>query len=275
MDADHGPSAVLAPAEVYDQRFVPALFAPWAATVARSAGVEPGHSVLDVACGTGALACAVAPIAGSEGRVVGLDVNPEMLAVARSKPAPVEWIEGRAEALPFDDASFDRVVSQFGLMFFDDPGKALAEMMRVLRPGGRMAVAVCDAVERSPGYAAVAGLLDRLFGTEIGDAFRRPFALGDRAGLQTMCEAARLPEASVESLAGTVSFASIEALVATERACAWTLGGLLDDAQFARLATAAEDELRAFRQADGRVVFAMPALIITARKVAQRPAAPA
>jgi len=275
MDADHGPSAVLAPAEVYDQRFEPALFAPWAATVARSAGVEPGHSVLDVACGTGALACAVVPIAGSEGRVVGLDVNPEMLAVARSKPAPVEWIEGRAEALPFDDASFDRVVSQFGLMFFDDPGKALAEMMRVLRPGGRMAVAVCDAVERSPGYAAVAGLLDRLFGTEIGDAFRRPFALGDRAGLQTMCEAARLPEASVESLAGTVSFASIEALVATERACAWTLGGLLDDAQFARLATAAEDELRAFRQADGRVVFAMPALIITARKVAQRPAAPA
>jgi len=255
-----------APAEVYDQRFVPALFAPWAGTVAAAAGVARDHAVLDVACGTGALACEVAPITGAEGCIVGLDANPAMLAVARRKPGPVEWIEGRAERLPFEDARFDRVLSQFGLMFFDDPVKALAEMMRVLRPGGRMAVAVCDGVERSPGYATFARLLDRLFGPEIGDAFRRPFALGNRRLLEAMCEAAQIPDAAVESHAGTVVFPSIEELVSTERACAWTLGGLLDDAQFARLAAAAEDELRAFRHADGRVVFAMPALIITARK---------
>jgi ubiquinone/menaquinone biosynthesis C-methylase UbiE len=64
-------------------------------------------------------------------------------------------------------------------MFFDDRAGALRQMMRVLRPGGRIAVAVCDAVENSPGYAAFAALLDRLFGTAVGDAFRAPFVLGD------------------------------------------------------------------------------------------------
>ena len=135
--------------------------------------------MLDVACGTGALTLAVAERAGSDGSVVGLDANPEMLAVARRKPTRIEWVEAPAESLPLSDQSFDAVVSQFGLMFFQDRAAALREMMRVLRPGGRLAVAVCGAVENSPGYQSFAQLLDRLFGKPIGDAFRAPFVLGD------------------------------------------------------------------------------------------------
>ena len=112
--------------------------------------------MLDVACGTGALTLAAVEAVGPAGHVTGLDANPEMLAVARRKPVAVDWIEGRAEALPFGNGRFDAVVSQFAFMFFDDRPAALAEMMRVLRPGARLAVAVCDAVERSPGYGAFA-----------------------------------------------------------------------------------------------------------------------
>nr|WP_166487956.1 class I SAM-dependent methyltransferase [Mesorhizobium ciceri] len=137
---------VCGPAEIYDVQFVPALFAQWGPVVAGEAGVQNGDRVLDVACGTGALTLAAAEIAGPSGSVVGLDANPEMLAVARRKPVQIEWLEGTAEALPLPNNSFDAVVSQFGLMFFEDKPKALAEMMRVLRPGGRLAVAVCDAV---------------------------------------------------------------------------------------------------------------------------------
>lgn len=118
-------------AEVYEQFLVPALFAEWPPHVLAAAGVQAGDRVLEVACGTGILARAAENIVGPSGTVVGVDINEGMLAVARTKSSTIDWKAGAAEALPFEAASFDRVVSQFGLMFFQDPRKALAEMRRV------------------------------------------------------------------------------------------------------------------------------------------------
>jgi len=258
--------AVRSPADVYDEQFVPALFRHWGPVLCDAANIGPGQRVLDVACGTGALTVAVAGRVSPGGVVLGLDANTEMLAVARRKHADIEWHDGRAESLPFADASFDVVVSQFGLMFFDDRVAALREMQRVLRPGGRLAVAVCDALERSPGYASLAALLDRLFGKRVGDAFRAPFVLGDAAALRALCADAGIAEASIVQRQGTVRFASIDALVSTERACVWTLGGLLDDTQFERLRREAQSMFLPFVDAGGMVAFAMPALLITAAK---------
>ncbi|MEO9780003.1 MAG: class I SAM-dependent methyltransferase [Sedimentitalea sp.] len=255
------------PAEVYDAQFVPALFAQWGQVVCAEASVREGDRILDVACGTGALTLAAADIAGPSGSVVGLDVNPEMLAVARRKPAQIEWLEGAAEALPFPDNSFDAVVSQFGFMFFEDKPKALAEMMRVLKPKGGLAVAVCDAVENSPGYGAFALLLDRLFGKEAGNAFRAPFSLGEAGQLTAICREAGLSHAEVVRRNGKVRFKSIDALVSTERACAWTLGGVLNDEQFERLLNESLSVLEPFTVDSGAVEFGMASLIIKARKV--------
>ena len=257
---------VRSPAEIYDSHFVPALFAQWGPVVAAEAEVRKGDRVLDVACGTGALALAAAKIAGVSGSVVGLDANPEMLAVARRKPVQIEWLEGRAEALPLPDGSFDAVVSQFGFMFFEDKPRALVEMMRVLKPGGRLAIAVCDAVETSPGYGAFALLLDRLFGNEVGDAFRAPFSLGDAGRLHEICGRAGIADAEVVQRSGKVRFESIDALVSTERACVWTLGGVLSDAQFELLLKEAETALKPFAIDGGAIEFDMPSLIMKARK---------
>ncbi len=258
------PAAERDPAEIYDEHFVPALFRQWGAIVSDAARLQAGQRVLDVACGTGALTCVAAERVAPRGAVVGLDANPAMLAVARRKPAAIEWRDGRAESLPFADASFDAVVSQFGLMFFDDKVGAFREMRRVLRPGGRLAVVVCDAVERSPGYAAFAELLQRLFGDAVADAFRAPFVLGDEATLLALARDAGISDARVTRHDGKVRFASIDALVSTERACVWTLGGLLDDAQFERLRAESQRALAPFVDASGEIVFAMPALIVTA-----------
>jgi ubiquinone/menaquinone biosynthesis C-methylase UbiE len=260
-------AAASSPADVYDEQFVPALFAPWGPVLCDAARVAPGQRVLDVACGTGALTTAAARRVAPGGAVIGLDANPQMLAVARRKhPAGIEWTDGRAEALPFADAGFDAVLSQFGLMFFDDRVAALREMWRVLRPGGRLVVAVCDALDHSPGYAALAELLERLFGRAVADAFRSPFVLGDAGTLRSLCAEAGVAGAEVTPQQGMVRFASIDALVSTERACVWTLGGLLDDAQFERLRAEAQRVFRPFVDASGRVVFAMPALLIAAAK---------
>ena len=258
--------AVRSPADVYDDRFVPALFRHWGPVLCDAASIASGQRVLDVACGTGALTVAVAERVKPGGAVLGLDANPEMLAVARRKHPDIEWHDGRAESLPFADAGFDAVVSQFGLMFFDDRVAALREMQRVLRPGGHLAVAVCDALERSPGYASFAVMLERLFGEPVADAFRTPFVLGDAAALRALCADAGIAEASVVQRQGVVRFASIDALVSTERACAWTLGGLLDESQFELLRREAQSVFLPFVDASGMVAFAMPALLITAAK---------
>ena len=254
------------PAEIYDEMFVPALFAHWGPVMCEIARIGPGDRVLDVACGTGALTRCALERVSRDGKVVGLDPNPDMLSVARRRSTEITWLDGRAEAIPFPEESFDAVVSQFGFMFFEDHASALREMMRVLRPGRRLAVAVCDAVERSPGYATFADLLQKLFGKDIADAFRAPFILGDPAKLSAICDKAGLSQAEIVRRTEIVRFSSVDALVSTERACVWTLGGVLNDDQFATLLRESRLALKPFIGADGAIAFDMPALIMIAEK---------
>ena len=254
------------PAEIYDALFVPALFQQWGPIVAREAHVKRGDRVIDVACGTGVLALTALDRVGVEGSVVGLDPNTDMLGVARRKSNHIDWREGRAEHIPFPDGWFDAAVSQFGLMFFEDRSAGLHEMMRVLKPGGRLAVAVCDALDHSPGYFELAALLERLFGSGIADAFRAPFVLGDPDLLRTLLAKAGINRAQVKRHVENVRFDSIASMISTERACIWTLGGLLDQQQFRQLLDEAEKTLSRFVEANGAVVFEMPALVITASR---------
>ena len=258
--------ATRTPAEVYDEFFVPALFHQWGSVVANLAGVGPDQCVLDVGCGSGVLACAAADRVGPGGAVIGLDPSEEMLAVAKRNNDTIEWRVGRAEAIPFPDETFDAVVSQFGFMFFEDKPAGLREMMRVLRPGGHLAVAVCDALEHSSGYSAFVDLLRRLFGDHVANSFRAPFVLGDPERLLSLCADAGIFNAKVARHEGMVRFASVQSLVSTERACAWTLGGLLDDAQFEQLVKESERVFQPFVAPDGRLAFAMPVLIVTVAK---------
>ncbi|MEA2149681.1 MAG: hypothetical protein QOD69_1511 [Solirubrobacteraceae bacterium] len=113
-----------------------------AQAVVEAAAIEPGMTVLDVATGTGNAAI---PAAQAGARVTGLDLTPELFDVARvhaeEAGVTVEWVEGDAEALPFEDASFDRVLSVFGVMFAPRQKIAAAELARVCRPGGSVVVA--------------------------------------------------------------------------------------------------------------------------------------
>lgn len=133
-------------------------------------------------------------------------------------------------------------------------------------PGGRLAVAVCDSVDNSPGYSAFAQMLDRLFGREVGGAFRAPFVLGDAGQLQNICHEAGIANAKIARRQGKVRFASIDALVSTERGCAWTLGGLLSDEQFVQLLKDSQTTLQPFVIEGGAIEFDIPALIVTAQK---------
>lgn len=116
---------------------------PVAGHVVRFAGIAKGESVLDVGTGTGVLAISAARLGA---KVSGLDLTPELIEQARENAAiarlpGIDWMQGDAEELPYPDASFDVVVSQFGHMFAPRPEVAVAEMRRVLKPGGRITFA--------------------------------------------------------------------------------------------------------------------------------------
>jgi SAM-dependent methyltransferase len=270
-DLETGPDAASrgqvtgSAAEVYEAFFVPALFRQFAQPVANAAGAAAGRSLLDVACGTGVVARAALKMVGPSGRVSGLDCNDGMLAVARSRAPEIEWRPGNVEDMPFADGSFDAVTCQFGLMFFADRIAALREMWRVLAPGGRLAVAVWDAVETSPGYAAMLDLLTHLFGPETASALRAPFVLGDRQVFAALFDEAGIPGVWIETLPGTARFPSIDDWVRTD-VKGWTLADLIDDEGYFRLREAARRELARFAGPDGHVAFAAPAHLAVATK---------
>jgi ubiquinone/menaquinone biosynthesis C-methylase UbiE len=123
--------------------------------VVRGAELAPGMKVLDLASGTGEPALSLASAVGPQGRVVATDLVPQMLDAARQNAAAqglhnLEFRMADAEDLPFSDGEFDRVTCRFGFMFFPDIPKAMVEIRRVLKPGGRVCFAVFGSLEENP-----------------------------------------------------------------------------------------------------------------------------
>lgn len=253
-------------AALYERFFVPALFAQWTGTVLDAAAVGSAtQRVLDLACGTGVLTRAAAARVGDPDRVVGIDPNEGMLAVAAERAPGIDWRAGRAERIGFDDATFDAVVCQFGLMFFENREASLREMRRVLRPGGRLAVAVWDSMLHSPGFAALAAMLDRIVGREAGDALRMPFSLGDVDTLHALFEHAGMPEVRISTIGGTARFPSLESWIHTN-VRGWAFSDLVSDTQLQRLIEAAAREMSDLHTMHGEVAFAAPAHIAVVQK---------
>ncbi len=251
-------------AVVYEQDFVPALFGQWAPRLADAADVRPGDRFLDVGCGTGVVAREAALRVGPGGRVVGFDLNESMLAVAKRMRPEIEWRQGDAIQLPFEDESFDAVVSQFMLMFVADRVGVIKEMWRVLAPGGRLVAAVWMAFERSLGDVALAKIARRLIGDDAAESFKAPYVLGDEDELLGLFHAAGLTDARVETREGSFFFPTIDEMVRV-----WVKGWVLadmDNDTYAALLKEAHTDLKHFCNDVGEIKMPMDALIVTARK---------
>jgi ubiquinone/menaquinone biosynthesis C-methylase UbiE len=221
------PEITGTPAEIYEQHMVPAIFARWAPDLVEAVGVRTGERALDVACGTGAVTRLLAERVGPAGKVVGLDINPGMLAVARlTAPGPnIEWLEGSAVKMPLPDASFDGVVCQQGLQFVPDRASALLEMRRVLKTGGRLGLACWRSIEHAPGYRVLEQVLARRIGPE--KAALPPFSLGDAGAIRVLVAGAGFREVKLRAEAKMVRFRSAEHMVRAVVAGAPTMMGAL------------------------------------------------
>ena len=193
-----------------------------------SAALAPGERVLDVACGTGLVSFAAAQAVGPEGHVVGVDLSGHMVEAARQraqkrKIANVGFTRMDAEHLEFPDASFDVVLCSLGLMYVPDPESAIREMRRVLRPGGRLVLAVWGERSRC-GWSAVFPIVDAEVSTEVCPMF---FRLGQDDTLARACIDAGLGIIGQHRFSTTLAYADGEeacdaAFVGGPVALAWS-----------------------------------------------------
>lgn len=167
-----------------------------------------GESVLDLACGTGVLSVAAARAVGSSGRLVGVDIADAMVAAAGQRAqalglAQASFVRMDAEQLALPSAGFDAALCALGLMYLPDPGAALRELQRVLRPGGRAVLAVWGARARC-GWAPLFGIVDAEVRSEVCPLF---FGLGQGDALARCAAAAGLELVDHHRRADTLDYA--------------------------------------------------------------------
>ena len=188
-----------------------------------------------------------------------------MLTVARRVRPEIEWHQGDATDLPFEDASFDAVVSQFLLMFVPDRVAAIKEMWRVLAPRGRLAIAVWMAYERAEGDVVLAEITRRLIGDDAAESFKAPYLLGDKDEFLSLFHSAGIADARLETREGSCSFSSIDELVRVW-VKGWVLTDVLEDDTYEALLKEARRGLKRFCNGDGEPFLPMDAHIVTACK---------
>jgi ubiquinone/menaquinone biosynthesis C-methylase UbiE len=165
------------------------------------AAIQPGDEVLDIACGTGLVTFRAAEATGPEGHVVGTDISGEMVECARRRANElrldnVSFERSGAEELPVEDNKFDVAICALGLMYVPDPALAVAEMHRVIKPGGTAAAAVWGRRERC-GWAAIFSIVDARVKSEVCPLF---FQLGTGESLKRTLERAGFEEISIERI---------------------------------------------------------------------------
>jgi ubiquinone/menaquinone biosynthesis C-methylase UbiE len=255
-------------AENYERYFVPTIGMPFATALLDAAGLHTGERVLDVACGTGVVTRLAAEQAGPNGAVAGLDINPAMLAVARSVPssgAAIEWHEASAESLPLADGSFDVVLSSLGLQFVPDKASALREMRRVLVPDGRLAIATVGPTSQP--FAILEQALARHVKPEAATFMRVVFSLHEPQELTKLTSGAGFREIEVRSKALILTFPGPAEFLwqyvhSTPLAAAVAQ---MDDVGRAALERDVVSRLQSFLK-DGAVAFDVNVVLTTARK---------
>jgi SAM-dependent methyltransferase len=245
-------------AELYERYPVQYILGPWAPGLVALAHLQLGERVLDLACGTGVVARLAAPAVGLTGRVTGLDLNPGMLAVARSLPSPsgppITWIEGSAMAMNFPKASFDVILCQQGLQFFPDRPAALREMRRVLIPSGRVLLSVWRIM--GPYHVAVVDALRWHVGAEAAATFSASRVVPDAEELSRLVVEAAFREVAIHPCVMNIRLPAVEGFVLSHLAATPVASAVAAVGSEARAALADQVSLalRAYVDGDGLAI---------------------
>ncbi len=245
------------------------MFAPVTQALIEHAQIARRSTVLDVATGPGEPALAIAELVGTKGKVLGVDAVPEMVEAARREALRRElhnatFAVALADFLPFPANNFDAVVSRFGVMFFQSPVGAVREMLRVVKPGGRIALAVWHFAEKNPFHYTLSRIVERYVDSpppaaDSPDAFR----FAEPGKLRAV-----LSEAGAASASENLLRFSIRAPVSAEDF--WTLRSEMSERLRSKLAKIPREQMtevrreamEAFRAYSGDAGLSFPAEVL-------------
>lgn len=255
----------------YEAELVPRIFAPWAQRLVEAAGLMAGERVLDVACGTGIVARTAAVKVGPGGTVVGVDINPAMLELARTlvPEGSIEYLETNAESLPLSDSCFDVVFCQQGLQFMPDRLAALEEVHRVLTPRGRAIFAIWRGKEHHRAMDEIDRLvLAEHLPAEIMEGSDAPFWLGDLDEVRRLFTEAGFAKLHIRSHLSEIRFPSardlLHGVTGAHAPLAGAIAELSDEAREA-MYRAVEKAFATYADDDG-VMFPMTGALVQAQK---------
>jgi ubiquinone/menaquinone biosynthesis C-methylase UbiE len=189
--------------QLYERYLAGPLFRPWAELTLDELGLSAGDRVLDVACGTGVAARVAQQRLGHGTRIVGIDISPAMLEVARAVAPGIDWREGNASDLPLlDGEQFDAVICQQGLQFFPDKPAAAAQMRLALIQGGKLAVSTWRSDEEIPFFRE----LRRIAEGHLGPIADQRYGYGDAGALEGLLRDAGFHDVRSRKLSRTMRF---------------------------------------------------------------------
>lgn len=247
----------------YEELFLPAIFDQWPPVMISAAAVTRGEHVLDVGCGTGVLTRQLTRQVGDTGSATGFDLSESMLGVARAHCPEATFKQGNVTDLPFDDQSFDVVISAFMLMFVPDPETALSEMRRVLKTGGRLVVSVWQSLANNVVYRSLVESTHEVAGADSANSLSWPFSMGEPGKLESIFRAAGIDEVAMSEHDGTANFPSVEEFVATEIQ-AWLLADSVNDNRIGEIVKLLRAKYPPFKDANSTVSFPLNALVAKA-----------
>lgn len=248
----------------YEAFFVPAIFGQWPPRIIDAAQLTEGDRVLEVGCGTGVFAREAVKHVGATGSVTGFDLSESMLGVARARCPGATFQQGDAAHLPFEDDAFDVVATSFMLMFAPAPERVIGEMMRVLKPQGRLVVAVWESLEDNPAYTALADIVRRQVDDAAAVSLGLPFVLGAEGQLENMLQSAGAIIRNMSKQNGRARYPSVDIFVTTEIR-AWLLADSVDDERLAAMISDARERFAEYCDREtGALDMPLNAIIATA-----------
>jgi len=251
------------------------MFQPITRALIEDAKIAPRQAVLDVATGPGEPALSLSKLVGTEGKIIGVDAAPEMVEAARREAKRrgfqnANFDVALAGDLPFPENTFDAVVSRFGVMFFPSPIEGVREMLRVLKPGGRVAIAVWHFAEKNPFHYSVSQVVERYVASPapVPDS-PDPFRFAEPGKLLTIVSSAGAAATSERLLRFT-----IRAQISVEDF--WALRSEMSEKLRAKLATLSKEQMAKLKRevlealgaysADSAMSFPAEVLIVSGEK---------
>lgn len=249
-------------AKFYETHFVPTIFKNWSEILLDKTPLKFSDKLLDVACGTGIVARQARKRELHIDNIYGIDLNQGMIKVAEELAPGINWVQGSADEMTFENDFFDKVVCQFGLMFFPKKVNALNELNRVRKKDGKIIMGIWNSLEENEAYYDLLELVEEVLDSETAEILKAPFKLGKKEDICELIEQSELTNYNIETVISEIQFPSIKYWIDCDIKAS-TIANSISDEQYKMLLSRGQNKLSKYIPNEDFVNIKMSAHLVS------------